>query len=83
MTVVGVEHVSDVGGHVDDYEFLMHNMGLDGDCDETITSCRCFNSLEFVSIRQVINHMTCYKSSALIGGKFIYKKILYKICSPV
>ena len=27
--------------------------------------------LEFVSISQVINHMTCYNSSALIGGKFI------------
>ena len=39
--------------------------------------------LEFVSISRVINHMTCYNSSALIGGKFIYKKILCKICSPV
>ena len=38
--------------------------------------------LEFVSISWVINHMTCYNSSALIG-KFILKKILYKICSPV
>ena len=27
--------------------------------------------LEFLSIRRVINHMTCYNSSALIGGKFI------------
>ena len=27
--------------------------------------------LEFVSISQVINHMTCYISSALIGGKII------------
>ena len=27
--------------------------------------------LEFVSISRVINHMTCYNSSALIGGKFI------------
>ena len=39
--------------------------------------------LEFVSITRVINHMTCYNSSALIGGKFILRKILYKICSPV
>ena len=30
--------------------------------------------MEFVSISQVINHMTCYNSSALIGGKFILKK---------
>ena len=30
--------------------------------------------LEFVSISQVINHMTCYNSSTLIGGKFILKK---------
>ena len=27
--------------------------------------------LEYVSISGVINHMTCYNSSALIGGKFI------------
>ena len=27
--------------------------------------------LEFVGISRVINHMTCYDSSALIGGKFI------------
>jgi hypothetical protein len=27
--------------------------------------------LEFVSISRVINHMTCYNLSALIGGKFI------------
>ena len=26
--------------------------------------------MEFVSISQVINHMTCYNSSALIGGFF-------------
>ena len=26
--------------------------------------------LEFVSISRVINHMTCYKSSALIGWKY-------------
>ena len=39
--------------------------------------------LEFESISRVINHMTCYNSSALIGGKFVLKKILYKICSPV
>ena len=30
--------------------------------------------LEFVSISWVINHMTCYNSSALIGGKFIFQK---------
>ena len=30
--------------------------------------------LEFVSISRVINHMTCYYSSAFIGGKFIFKK---------
>ena len=30
--------------------------------------------LEFVSIGPVINHMTCYNLSALIGGKFIQKK---------
>ena len=30
--------------------------------------------LEFVSISRVINHMTCYNLSALIGGKFISKK---------
>ena len=39
--------------------------------------------LEFLSISRIINHMTCYNSSALIGGKFILKKILYKICTPV
>ena len=32
--------------------------------------------LEFVSISWLINHMTCYNLSALIGGKFIFKKIL-------
>ena len=30
--------------------------------------------LEFVNISRVINHMTCYNSSALIGGKLILKK---------
>jgi hypothetical protein len=30
--------------------------------------------MEFVSISRVINHMTCYNTSALIGGKFIHKK---------
>ena len=30
--------------------------------------------LEFLSISQVINHMTCYNSSALIGGKIYLKK---------
>ena len=30
--------------------------------------------LEFVSITRVINHMTCYNSSALIVGKFIFQK---------
>ena len=30
--------------------------------------------LEFVSISWVINHMTCYNLSALIGGKFLLKK---------
>ena len=30
----------------------------------------------FVSISRVINHMTCYNSSALIGGKFILKNPL-------
>ena len=39
--------------------------------------------MEFVSISRVINHMTCYNSSALIGGKFVSKKILYKIFYPV
>ena len=27
--------------------------------------------LEFVSMSEIINHMTCYNLSALIGGKFI------------
>ena len=41
-------------------------------------------SVGIVSTRQVINHMTCFNSSALIGGKFTFeKRILYKICSPV
>ena len=39
--------------------------------------------LEFLSISRIINHMTCYDSSAFIGGKLIQKKILYKFCSPV
>ena len=30
--------------------------------------------LKFVSMSRAINHMTCYNSSALIGGKFISKK---------
>ena len=30
--------------------------------------------LEFVSISRVINHITCYNLSALIGGKFTLKK---------
>ena len=30
--------------------------------------------MEFVRISWVINHMTYYNSSALIGGKFILKK---------
>ena len=29
--------------------------------------------LEFVSISRVLNHMTCYNWSALIGGKFRIK----------
>ena len=32
--------------------------------------------LAFVSISRVINHMTCYNSSACIGGKFILKNPL-------
>ena len=28
--------------------------------------------LEDLSISQVINHVTCYKFEALIGGKFIF-----------
>ena len=39
--------------------------------------------LEIFSISQVVNHITCYKSSAHIGGKSILKKMLYKTCSPV
>ena len=35
--------------------------------------------LEFVSISRVINHMTCYNSSALIGGKYIF--ITKKSCT--
>ena len=34
--------------------------------------------LEFVSISRVINHMTYYNSSALIGGKFIITKKSFK-----
>ena len=30
--------------------------------------------LEFVSISRIINHMTCYNSSALIGGKLFFPK---------
>ena len=30
--------------------------------------------LEFVSISRVLNHMTCYNSSALIGGFFFKKR---------
>ena len=37
--VVGVEHFGDVGdvgvgGYVEDYELLEHNMGLDGENDD-------------------------------------------------
>ena len=35
--------------------------------------------LEFVSINLVLNHMTCYNSSALSGGKFIPKRRSFKI----
>ena len=39
--------------------------------------------LEFVSISRVINHMTCYKFECSHWWKIYFKKILYKICSPV
>ena len=39
--------------------------------------------MEFVSISRVINHMTCYNSSALIGGKFILKKPLQDLLSSL
>ena len=39
--------------------------------------------LEFVSKGQVINHMTCYKSSTLIGGKSIYKNPLQDLLSSL
>ena len=40
--------------------------------------------LEFVSIRQVINHMPCYKFECSHWWKiYLKKEILYKICSPV
>ena len=39
--------------------------------------------LEFVIISWVINHMTCYNSSALIGGKFILKNPLQALLSSL
>ena len=39
--------------------------------------------LEFVSISQVINHMTCYNLSTLIGGKFILKNPLQDLLSSL
>ena len=39
--------------------------------DVTLTNNNGGFQLEFVCISQVINHMTYYNSSALIGGKFI------------
>ena len=44
------------------------------------SSCR----LEFLSISQVIDHVTCYKFECSHWWKnYFFKKILYKICSPV
>ena len=39
--------------------------------------------LEFVSISRVLNHMTYYKFECPHWWKIYFKKILYKICSPV
>ena len=39
--------------------------------------------LEFVSISRVINHMTCYNSSDLIGGKCIKKNPLQDLLSSL
>ena len=39
--------------------------------------------LEFVSISQVINHMTGYNFECSHWWKIYFKKILYKICPPV
>ena len=39
--------------------------------------------MEFVSISWVINHMTFYDSSALIGGKFILKIPLQALLSSL
>ena len=36
-----------VGEHVDDYELLEHNKDLNGEYDETITSCLCFSSRSY------------------------------------
>ena len=43
----------------------------------------CGFQLEFVSIGQVINHMTCYNLSALIGEKFIQKNPLQDLLSSL
>ena len=39
--------------------------------------------LEFVSTSRVINHMTCYNLSALIGGKLILKNPLQDFLSSL
>ena len=39
--------------------------------------------LEFVNISRVINHMTCYDWSALIGGTFIKKNPLQDLLSSL
>ena len=39
--------------------------------------------MEFVSLSRVINDMTCYNSSALIGGKFILKNHLQDLLSSL
>ena len=39
--------------------------------------------LEFISISRVINHMTCYNSSVLIGGKFVKKENPLQNLTPV
>ena len=47
-------------------------MGCNAEYTEVVLPRPIFGfKLEFLSVSWVINHMTCYNLSALIGGKFI------------
>ena len=52
-----------------EYDVAIIGAGMIGSAAAKYASEGCFQ-LKFVSVSQVINHMTCYISSALIGWNY-------------